>query len=49
MPQIRQLALSRNEKHPWAKLSDREIMRSAGLYQTDHITGKYGYTLAAMK
>jgi ATP-dependent DNA helicase RecG len=48
MPQIRQLALSRNEKHPWAKLSDREIMQSAGLYQTDHITGKSGYTLAAI-
>ncbi|GHS85680.1 hypothetical protein AGMMS49957_02280 [Synergistales bacterium] len=40
MPQVRQLALSRNEKHPWAKSSDREIMQSAGLYQTDHITGQ---------
>jgi ATP-dependent DNA helicase RecG len=48
MPQIRQLALSRNEKHPWAKLPDRKLMQSAGLYQTDRATGKSGYTLAAM-
>ncbi|MDR1961702.1 MAG: putative DNA binding domain-containing protein [Gracilibacteraceae bacterium] len=48
MPQIRQLALSRNDKHPWGKLPDREIMQSAGLYQTDHLTGKSGYTLAAI-
>ncbi|MDR1328781.1 MAG: putative DNA binding domain-containing protein [Oscillospiraceae bacterium] len=48
MPQVRQLALSRNEKHPWAKLSDKAIMQSAGLYQTDRVTGKSGYTLAAV-
>jgi ATP-dependent DNA helicase RecG len=48
MPQVRQLALSRNQKHSWAQLSDRDIMQSAGLYQTDHITGQSGYTLAAI-
>jgi ATP-dependent DNA helicase RecG len=33
--------------HPWTNMSDEEIIRSAGLYKTDPITGKSGLTLAA--
>lgn len=34
--------------HPWTNMSDEEIIRSAGLYKTDMITGKAGLTLAAV-
>ena len=45
---IRLLAENKQlEGHPWTKMSDDEIVRSAGLYKTDIITGKSGLTLAA--
>ena len=46
--QIRQMAGFRVNKHPWKKMSDREIIRSAGLYKTDIASGKSGMTLAAV-
>jgi len=33
--------------HPWIKMSDDELIRSAGMYKRDPITGKSGMTLAA--
>ena len=45
---IRLLAENKQfEGHPWTHMSDEEIIRSAGLYKTDPITGKSGLTLAA--
>ena len=34
--------------HPWANMSDQEILKSAGLFQEDRESGKSGYTLAAV-
>jgi len=44
---IRLLTKYRETEHPWVKMSDEEIVRSAGLYKQDPITGKSGLTLAA--
>lgn len=48
MPRVRQMALSYHPKHPWAKMSDLEILKSAGLYEKDWRTGKEGFNLAAV-
>ena len=48
MPRVRRLAASRFDDHPWIDMSDDEILRSAGLYQTDAESGKSGYNLAAI-
>jgi ATP-dependent DNA helicase RecG len=48
MPRVRQMALSHHPEHPWEKLSDMEILKSAGLYEEDWRTGKKGFNLAAI-
>ena len=48
MPKIRNLAANRQSDHPWASMSDMELLRSAGLYQDDLETGKSGFNLAAI-
>jgi ATP-dependent DNA helicase RecG len=48
MPIVRRLATHHHPTHPWEKMSDQEIIRSAGLYQEDHVTGQSGYNLAAV-
>ena len=48
MPKVRRLAANRLPDHPWATMSDAEILRSAGLNQVDLETGKSGYNLAAV-
>ena len=48
MPLVRRLAANRQEGHPWEKMSDEEILKSAGLYRNDPELGKEGYTLAAV-
>jgi len=48
MPKVRRLVASRFDDHPWIKMSDDEILRSAGLYQEDHKAGETGYNLAAI-
>jgi len=47
MPLVRRLAVNRQKDHPWEKMSDIEILKSAGLYQSDPEFGKTGYNLAA--
>jgi ATP-dependent DNA helicase RecG len=44
---VRILAENRQTGHPWTNMSDEEIVRSAGLFKKDIITGKSGLTLAA--
>ena len=34
--------------HPWKKMSDEELLKSAGLYGIDRITGQEGYNPAAV-
>jgi ATP-dependent DNA helicase RecG len=48
VPVVKQLALSRNEKHPWENMSDMELFRSAGLYEEDKMTGNKGFNLAGI-
>ena len=48
MPKVRRLAANRLPDHPWASMTDKEILQSAGLYRENWETGKYGYTLAAV-
>jgi ATP-dependent DNA helicase RecG len=48
MPRLRQMALNRHKDHPWNKMTDKEIIMSAKLYDEDKETGKKGYNLAAV-
>ncbi|GHU34745.1 ATP-dependent DNA helicase RecG [Clostridia bacterium] len=49
MPIVRQLAKNHfNDEHPWLNMTDMEIMRSAGLYTDDRVTGETGFNLAAI-
>jgi len=44
----RKMATLRREDHPWAKMDNFDILKSAQLYQTDPETGKSGVTLAGI-
>jgi ATP-dependent DNA helicase RecG len=48
MPLVRQLAVNRRPGHPWEKMSNMQIMKSAGLYEEDTITGENGFNLAGI-
>ena len=47
MPLVRRLAVTNRTDHPWEKMNDDEILKSAGLFQNEPEYGKSGYTLAA--
>ena len=47
-PKIRQMAMNRRPKHPWEKMTDKEIIQSSGLYSQDPETKEWGYNLAAV-
>lgn len=48
LDKVRGLLRARRPDHPWLPLRDEELLRSAGLYQMDPLTGEQGYTLAAV-
>lgn len=48
LAKCRQRAVNRFPIHPWQDLSDRELLRSAGLYGIDRVTGEKGFNLAAV-
>jgi ATP-dependent DNA helicase RecG len=48
MLRIKHLAINTRSDHPWANMSDMEIMKSSGLYEEDRITGKVGFNRAAI-
>ena len=48
LPRIRQMALNKNQDHPWKTMTDSELLQSAGLISEDVETGKRGYNLAAI-
>lgn len=49
IPMIRRLAVNQEGgAHPWKKMDDLEILRSANLYGVDRVTGEQGYNLAAV-
>ena len=44
----RQLAVNKDKDHPWKDMTDMELLKSAGLYEEDMMTGNKGYNLAAI-
>jgi ATP-dependent DNA helicase RecG len=44
----RKLAVNQRPGHPWAGMSDIELLKSAQLFQMDYQSGKEGFTLAAI-
>lgn len=48
MEKVRRMISNRNPRHEWLRMSDKELMISAGLYETDFVTGTQGYNLAAI-
>lgn len=38
----------RNPNHPWLKMTNKELLRSASLYEKDIETGKEGFNLACI-
>ncbi len=44
----RKMTFSTNQYHPWKRMDDEELLRSAGLILDDPETGKEGITLAAI-
>lgn len=48
MDEVRNLAKSKNPDHAWLKMSDDEILKSAGLWEKDFSSGLQGYNLAGV-
>ncbi|MBR3230156.1 MAG: putative DNA binding domain-containing protein [Bacilli bacterium] len=46
--EARKMASNRTSNHPWAKMSNEEMLRSAGLYEKNLETGKEGFNLACL-
>lgn len=44
----RQLAVNKDKDHPWKDMTDMELLKSAGLYEEDMMTGNKGFNLAAI-
>lgn len=44
----RKMAINRTVNHPWSKMSDEEMLRSAALYERNLETGKEGFNLACI-
>lgn len=40
--------VNENKKHIWMEMTDLELLKSAGLYKKDKVTGKEGVTLAGV-
>jgi ATP-dependent DNA helicase RecG len=48
IPEVRQRAVSKRPEHPWEKMTGMEIVKSAGLYDEDPVTGIKGFNLAGV-
>ena len=49
LPKIRIMAQNHaGGQHPWTGMNDEELLKSAGLYGRDIVTGEEGYNLAAI-
>jgi len=44
----KKMAVAHNSEHPWRNMTPKEILRSAGLIETDFRTGHTGYNLASI-
>ena len=45
---VRIMASNRQSNHPWSRINNDELLRSAGLFQKDFRTGKEELTLACI-
>lgn len=48
LPRIRQMAVTKRSDHPWQDMNDMELLRNAGLYEENILTGEKGFNLAAI-
>ena len=49
LPKIRIMAQNHaGGRHPWTEMDDQELLKGAGLYGRDIVTGEEGYNLAAI-
>ncbi|MCL1918201.1 MAG: putative DNA binding domain-containing protein [Peptococcaceae bacterium] len=46
--QVKRMAVGRIPGHPWKDMTDMELFKSAGLYESDLRTGKKGFNRAAI-
>ena len=47
LPRVRDMARARRGDHPWTRMDDDALLKSANLYLKDYETGAEGFTLAA--
>jgi len=48
LKEAKQFAREKRNDHPWNEMTDEELLKSAGLFAKDYITGKEGFNLAAV-
>ncbi len=46
--EARTMAVNKTSNHPWSKMNNEEMLRSAGLYEKNLETGKEGFNLACL-
>ncbi|MCD7957071.1 MAG: putative DNA binding domain-containing protein [Lachnospiraceae bacterium] len=44
----RQMAVNRDREHPWRGMDDMELLKSAGLYEKNRVTGEEGFNMACI-
>ncbi len=45
---VRLMAVNRDRNHPWKNMNDMELLKSAGLYEKNRITGEEGLNMACI-
>lgn len=48
LTKVRQMAITKNPDHPWKDMDDMTLLRTAGLYEENFLTGEKGFNLAAI-
>ncbi|MCL1790224.1 MAG: putative DNA binding domain-containing protein [Peptococcaceae bacterium] len=48
IPRVKKMAVGRIPGHPWKDMTDMELFKSAGLFESDLRTGKKGFNRAAI-
>lgn len=44
----RQMAVNKNKNHVWKNMTDMELLKSAGLYEKNRVTGQEGFNMACI-
>lgn len=48
LPRVRNMATAKRPDHPWKDMDDMALLRNAGLYEENILTGEEGFNLAAI-